>query len=118
MGRINFKKGLDLLVQALAQVVRRRPDVHLVVAGPDNDGWGARVKDWLKAAGISDYATFTGRLLGEEKPAALRDARMFVLPSYSENFGLAVVEALACGLPVVISDQVNIWREVEAAGAG
>ena len=57
-------------------------------------------------------------LLGEEKLAALRDAQMFVLPSYSENFGLAVVEAMACGLPVVISDQVNIWREVEAAGAG
>ena len=118
LGRINFKKGLDLLVQALAQVVRRRRDVHLVVAGPDNDGWGARVRDWLKEAGISDYATFTGMLLGEEKLAALRDAQMFVLPSYSENFGLAVVEAMACGLPVVISDQVNIWREVEAAGAG
>ncbi len=118
LGRINFKKGLDLLVQALAQVVRRRRDVHLVVAGPDNDGWGVRVRDWLQAAGLAAHATFTGMLLGEEKLAALRDARIFVLPSYSENFGLAVVEAMACGLPVVISDQVNIWREVEAAGAG
>lgn len=118
LGRINFKKGLDLVVQALARVVRHRQDVHLVVAGPDDDGWGARVKGWLKEAEISDYATFTGMLLGEEKLAVLRDARMFVLPSYSENFGLAVVEAMACGLPVVISDQVNIWREVEAAGAG
>ena len=118
LGRINFKKGLDLLVQALAQVVRHRRDVHLVVAGPDNDGWGGRVRDWLQAAGLTDYATFTGMLLGEEKLAALRDAQMFVLPSYSENFGLAVVEAMACGLPVVISDQVNIWREVAAAGAG
>ena len=118
LGRINFKKGLDLLVQALAQVVRHRRDVHLVVAGPDNDGWGVRVRDWLQEAGLADYATFTGMLLGEEKLAALRDAQMFVLPSYSENFGLAVVEAMACGLPVVISDQVNIWREVEAAGAG
>ena len=99
-------------------MVRRRQDVHLVVAGPDNDGWGGRVRDWLQAAGLADYATFTGMLLGEEKLAALRDAQMFVLPSYSENFGLAVVEAMACGLPVVISDQVNIWREVAAAGAG
>ncbi len=57
-------------------------------------------------------------LLGEEKLAALRDARMFVLSSYSENFGLAVIEAMACGLPVVISDRVNIWREVAAAGPG
>ena len=63
-------------------------------------------------------ATFTGMLLGEEKLAVLRDAQMFVLSSYSENFGIAVIEAMACGLPVVISDQVNIWREVDAAGAG
>src|SRR5208337_4565752 len=118
LGRINFKKGLDLLVQALARVVRKRRDLHLVVAGPDNDGWGVRVKGWLQQEGIADCATFTGMLLGEEKLAALRDARIFVLPSYSESFGIAVIEAMACGLPVVISDRVNIWREVEAAGAG
>src|SRR5208337_1307217 len=80
--------------------------------------WGVRVKGWLQQEGIADCATFTGMLLGEEKLAALRDARIFVLPSYSENFGMAVIEAMACGLPVVISDRVNIWREVEAAGAG
>jgi glycosyltransferase involved in cell wall biosynthesis len=118
LGRINFKKGLDLLVQALARVVRRRRDLHLVLVGPDDDGWGARVKEWLAREGIPDCATFTGMLLGEEKLAALRDAQMFVLSSYSENFGLAVIEAMACGLPVVISDRVNIWREVAAAEAG
>lgn len=118
LGRINFKKGLDLLAQAMGRVVRHRQDVHLVVAGPDDDGWGGRVKEWLKGEGILGCATFTGMLLGEEKLAALRDAQTFVLPSYSENFGLAVIEALACGLPVVISDKVNIWREVAAAGAG
>jgi glycosyltransferase involved in cell wall biosynthesis len=118
LGRINFKKGLDLLVEALARVVRGRQDVHLVIAGPDNDGWGAHVRGWLAAASLSDYATFTGMLLGPEKLAVLRDADVFVLPSYSENFGIAVIEALACGLPVVISDRVNLWREIEAAGAG
>lgn len=118
LGRINFKKGLDLLAPAMAQVLEHRRDVHLVVAGPDNDGWGGRVKGWLKEAGILEHTTFPGMLLGAEKLSALRDARLFVLPSYSENFGLAVVEAMACGLPVVISDKVNIWREVEAAGAG
>ncbi len=118
LGRINFKKGLDLLVQALAQVVRLRRDVHLVVAGPDNDGWGARVRVWLKEAGLEGYATFPGMLLGEDKLAVLRDAQIFALSSYSENFGIAVIEAMACGLPVVISDKVNIWREVDAAGAG
>ncbi len=118
LGRINFKKGLDLLVQALARVLCHRRDVHLVVAGPDNEGWGERVKGWLQQEGILDSATFTGMLLGEEKLAALRDAQMFVLSSYSENFGIAVIEAMACGLPVVVSDKVNIWREVAAAEAG
>jgi glycosyltransferase involved in cell wall biosynthesis len=117
-GRINFKKGLDILARAFGAVARRREDVHLVIAGPDNEGWGARVRTWLAEEGMGARATFTGMLLGPEKLAVLRDARLFVLPSYSENFGLAVVEAMAANLPVIISDRVNIWREVQAAGAG
>jgi glycosyltransferase involved in cell wall biosynthesis len=117
-GRVNFKKGLDLLAQAFGAVARRRPDVHLVIAGPDNEGWGGRVRTWLDEQGALDRTTFTGMLLGAEKLAVLRDASLFVLPSYSENFGLAVIEAMAAGLPVIISDQVNIWREVQASGAG
>ncbi|MDO9533587.1 MAG: glycosyltransferase [Deltaproteobacteria bacterium] len=117
-GRINFKKGLDILAKAFGVVARRRQDVHLVIAGPDNDGWGARVRTWLAEAGVLDRATFTGMLLGPDRLAVLRDASLFVLPSYSENFGLAVIEAMAVGLPVIISDQVNIWPEVETGGAG
>jgi len=117
-GRINFKKGLDILARAFGAVARRREDVHLVIAGPDNEGWGARVRTWLAEEGMGARITFTGMLLGPEKLAVLRDAGLFVLPSYSENFGLAVVEAMAAGLPVIISDKVNIWREVQAAGAG
>jgi glycosyltransferase involved in cell wall biosynthesis len=117
-GRVNFKKGLDILAKAFGAVARRRQDVHLVIAGPDNEGWGARVRAWLSEEGVLDRATFTGMLLGPDKLAVLRDASMFVLPSYTENFGLAVVEAMAAGLPIVISDKVNIWREVETAGAG
>jgi glycosyltransferase involved in cell wall biosynthesis len=117
-GRINFKKGLDILARAFGAVARRREDVHLVIAGPDNEGWEARVRAWLAEEGMGARTTFTGMLLGPEKLAVLRDASLFVLPSYSENFGLAVVEAMATGLPVIISDKVNIWREVQAAGAG
>jgi glycosyltransferase involved in cell wall biosynthesis len=117
-GRINFKKGLDILAQAFGAVARRRTDVHLVIAGPDNEGWGGRVRTWLGEEGVLDRATFTGMLLGPEKLAVLRDASLFVLPSYSENFGLAVIEAMAAGLPVIISDQVNIWQEVQVSGAG
>lgn len=117
-GRVNFKKGLNILVEAFGAVARRREDVHLVIAGPDNEGWGDKVRSWLSAEGLLGRFTFTGMLLGPEKLAVLRDADMFVLPSYSENFGIAVIEAMAAGLPVIISDKVNIWREVQAGGAG
>jgi glycosyltransferase involved in cell wall biosynthesis len=103
-GRVNFKKGLDILAEAFGAVARRREDAHLVIAGPDDEGWGARVRTWLDERGVLARTTFTGMLLGSEKLAVLRDATMFVLPSYSENFGLAVIEAMAAGLPVIISD--------------
>jgi glycosyltransferase involved in cell wall biosynthesis len=118
LGRVNFKKGLDILARAFGAVARHRQDVHLVIAGPDSEGWGDRVRSWLKEEEVLERSTFTGMLLGPDKVAAYRDAAMFVLPSYSENFGLAVLEAMAAGLPVIISDNVNIWREVESAGAG
>jgi glycosyltransferase involved in cell wall biosynthesis len=118
LGRVNFKKGLDILARAFGAVARRREDVHLVIAGPDHEGWGDHIRALLEEEGALARTTFTGMLLGPEKLAAWRDAAMFVLPSYSENFGLAVGEAMAAGLPVIISDNVNIWREVEATGAG
>jgi glycosyltransferase involved in cell wall biosynthesis len=117
-GRLNFKKGLDILIPAFAKVARMYDDVHLVIAGPDNEGLGDKVRGWLKDDEILDRATFTGMLIGNDKLAVLQDADLFVLPSYSENFGISVIEAMACGLPVIISDNVNIWREVESGGAG
>lgn len=117
-GRVNFKKGLDILSRAFGQLLRQRQDVHLVIAGPDDEGYGDKVRGWLYEGRALEHTTFTGMLSGFDKWAALRDANIFVLPSYSENFGIAVVEAMACGLPVVISNKVNIWREVESAGAG
>jgi glycosyltransferase involved in cell wall biosynthesis len=118
LGRINFKKGLDVLAKAFGEVARQRDDAHLVIAGPDNDALKSNVEDWLKAEGVLEKTTFTGMLVGELKLAALNDADLFVLPSFSENFGIAVIEAMACGLPVLISDKVNIWREIEKADAG
>jgi glycosyltransferase involved in cell wall biosynthesis len=118
LGRLNFTKGLDVLSRAYGRVVRQRTDVHLVIAGPDEDGYGRKVRAWLTEGGVLDRVTFTGMLIGQEKLAAFADADVFVLPSYTENFGMAVVEALACGLPVVISNKVNIWREIAQAEAG
>ena len=116
-GRLNFKKGLDLLTAAFGRLGPRAGDAWLVIAGPDG-GYRAATEAFVDQAGIRGRTVFTGLLQGEEKLAALADADLFVLPSYSENFGIAVIEAMACGLPVVISDRVNIWREIVADGAG
>jgi len=118
LGRINFKKGLDLLAQAFGRIARERTDVHLLIAGPDSDGYAAKVRLWLSEQGVLDRTTFTGMVEGEVKAAALAQSVMFVLASYTENFGIAVVEAMGAGLPVVISNRVNIWREIDAARAG
>jgi glycosyltransferase involved in cell wall biosynthesis len=116
-GRLNFKKGLDVLCDAFARVARSMPDARLVIAGPD-DGMEAATRGWLAGHGIADRAIFTGMLVGRDGLAALADADLFVLPSYSENFGIAVVEALACGTPVAISEHVNLCDAVAEAGAG
>lgn len=118
LSRINFKKGLDVLVGAFARLTQTRKDVHLVIAGPDSDGLLARVRRWCHDAGISEFVTFVGMLSEEDKRAALVDADLFTLTSYAENFGVTILEALACGTPVLISDKVNIWREVVKGEAG
>ncbi len=118
LGRINFKKGLDLLVRAFSQISKGREDLHLVLAGPDDEGYGAKVRHWLVREGALSKTTFTGIVAGSDKLDILAAAQLFVLPSYTENFGLAVVEAMAAGLPVVISNRVNIWHEIFEAHAG
>ncbi|MCM3544954.1 glycosyltransferase [Priestia megaterium] len=116
--RLNFKKGLDLLIDSFTQVAKQKEDVHLMIVGPDNEGYGAQVKGWIKENNIDNKVTFTGMLTGEEKLQALSVAEMFVLPSYSENFGISVIEAMIMGLPVIISNKVNIYRELLKCDAG
>ncbi len=118
LSRIDPKKGLDLLIPAFAQVVAVRPDARLTVAGPDNGGYLSAVQALIKHHGLQSAVEYAGMLLGQEKLDALRKAAFLVLPSYSENFGMVVIEALACGTPVVVSDRVNIWKDVVEAGAG
>jgi len=118
LSRINHKKGLDILTEAFIRLCRKRQDVCLVIAGPDNEGYGKKVKGWLAKAGIADRVVFVGMLSGRDKAAAYRDSDIFVLPSYSENFGFAVVEAMACGLAVVITNRVGVHEEIARAKAG
>jgi glycosyltransferase involved in cell wall biosynthesis len=117
LSRINFKKGLDVLIPAFAKAIAADPALRLVIAGPD-DGYRATAEGFARAAGVADRIVWTGMLAGEEKKQAFVDCTAFALPSWSENFGIAIVEAMACGAPVVISDRVNIWREIAGAGAG
>jgi glycosyltransferase involved in cell wall biosynthesis len=115
LSRLHFKKGLDLLIPAFAELAAKDPSLHLVLAGPD-DGMVAKCREWAARDGVGERVTFTGMLRGEDKLSAFAAARLFTLPSYSENFGIAPVEAMAAGLPIVISDQVNIWRELSQGG--
>ncbi|GAA6142168.1 glycosyltransferase [Hydrogenophaga sp. 5NK40-0174] len=118
LSRIHEKKGCDLLIDAFARIARTHPKAHLVMAGPDQSGWVAALRAQAKSLGIAGRITWPGLLQGEDKWGAMRAAEVFCLPSHQENFGIVVAEALACGTPVLISDKVNIWREIDADGAG
>ena len=116
MGRLHPKKGCDLLIEAYARVAGAHPDLHLVMAGPDDIGWGSALSS--QRLNVADRITWTGMLEGDEKWGAYRAADIMTLPSHQENFGLVVTEAMACGTPVLVSNRVNIWREIGSDGAG
>lgn len=118
LSRLHPKKGCDLALRAFAQLAPRYPSLRLIVAGPDSVGWRRDLEMMAARMNVADRITWTGMLTGDLKWGAFRVAEAFILPSHQENFGIAVVEALACGVPVLISNKVNIWREIEAAGAG
>lgn len=114
LGRLSWKKGLDRLVAALAHL----PTARLVVAGNDEEGlWPALARE-AEAAGMADRLCYTGPVAGADKAALLRHARALVLPSYSENFGNVVLEAMAVGCPVVVTPQVGLAPVVAESGAG
>ena len=118
LGRIHVKKGCDLLIEAFAQVAVDDPDLHLVMAGPDKVGRQAALEARVSALGIAGRVSWPGMLTGDLKWGAFRAAEAFALPSHQENFGIVVAEALSCGLPVLISNKVNIWREIAGDEAG
>lgn len=118
LGRIHPKKGCDLLIEAFAAVATERPDLDLVVAGPDSIGWAKALQERSEALGLASRIHWTGMLQGDLKWGAFRAASAFVLPSHQENFGIVIAEAAACATPTLTTDKVNIWREVEDSGAG
>lgn len=115
--RIHYKKGIDLLVKAWAKVVTQFPDAHLVIAGQDFEGTQSTVEQLVQAYSLHEVVTFTGPLYGEMKASLLSAASLFVLPSHSEGFSVAVLESLAAGLPVIITKGCN-FGAVRSSGAG
>lgn len=120
LGRIHEKKGCLELIAAFQRVLSKQPinDLHLVMAGPADSDYAQEVKLAAERLGLSERITWTGMLSGDLKWGAFHAAEAFVLPSYQENFGIAVAEALACSLPVLISNKVNIHREIGEDAAG
>ena len=117
LGRLHPKKRLDFAVETFVQVCGRREDVHLVVTGPD-EGSASHALRRLKEANLLDRASFSGPLMGDAKWAAFSDASIFLLPSLDENFGMAALEAMAAGIPVLLSAHVAIGETAARHGAG
>jgi glycosyltransferase involved in cell wall biosynthesis len=118
LSRLHEKKGCDLLLHAFANVASIAPDLDLVMAGPDQTGLEATLRRIAAEKRIAGRVHWPGMLSGDLKWGAIRACDAFVLPSHQENFGIVVVEALAAGRPVLMSNQINIWREIQAEGVG
>ncbi|GAB4239202.1 MAG: glycosyltransferase [Stanieria sp.] len=120
MSRIDRKKGLDLLLPALESLQKEGLNFHFVLAGgnPQDSDYEAEIKTKIANSSLQGRTTITGFVQGDLKLGLLIDADLFVLPSYYENFGIAVAEAMAVGTPVVISNGVQIWQDIEAMVAG
>ncbi|MEM9144122.1 MAG: glycosyltransferase [Bacteroidota bacterium] len=128
LGRIHQKKGLDFLIQAYglllersamasSKLVKKLP--QLVIAGPGEESpFGQNLKRLIAANNLKQHVFFPGMLKDKAKWGAFYGAEAVLLPSHQENFGIGVVEALACGIPVLISNQVNIWKEINGAKGG
>ncbi|TVQ09917.1 MAG: glycosyltransferase [Leptolyngbya sp. DLM2.Bin27] len=120
LSRLDPKKGLDLLLPALEQLATQGLDFHLVLAGgnPQDPAYEQAIARQVKAGVLGDRTSLTGFVTGPTKAALLQAADLFVLPSYYENFGIAVAEAMAAGVPVVVSKGVYIWPDIAASGSG
>lgn len=118
LSRLDRKKGLDLLLPAFAQLRQTRPDLILFLVGTGDAEYEAELRGLAQQLGIAADVVFTGFVTGEQKLAAMADSDLFVLPSYSENFGVAVVEAMASGLPVIVCPGVGIAPDITQAEAG
>lgn len=118
LSRLHPKKGLEFLADALSKLHFLRDDFIFVIAGKGEARYESSLKRRVRERGLQSETLFTGFLEGKEKQALLRDADLFVLPSHQENFGFAAVEAMAEGVPVIVSDRIDLAAEIKEFGAG
>ncbi|MBX9253282.1 glycosyltransferase [Desmonostoc muscorum CCALA 125] len=120
MSRIDPKKGLNLLIPALEKLLGVGYKFHFVLAGtnPQDPDYEEKIKSQIQNSPLRSHTTITGFVTGELKASLLQAADLFVLPSYYENFGIAVAEAMLAGIPVVISDQVHICQQIRDSESG
>lgn len=117
LGRLTAKKGIDLSLRAFRSIIQQHKNAVFVIAGPEDDGTGCGAQRLAASLGIGDQVRFIGEVHGQDRLAALADSDLFILTSHSENFGMAAAEAMAAGLPVLLSNQTGIARAAEASGA-
>jgi len=120
MSRVDPKKGFDLLLPALERLYQNNRPFHFLLCGanPQDRDYENSIREQIQSSKWAEQATLSGFVSGELKAQILSAADVFVLPSYYENFGIAVAEAMAASIPVVISDQVHIWPAIEESEAG
>jgi glycosyltransferase involved in cell wall biosynthesis len=108
LSRIDVKKGLDLLITAFARIAPQQLDVRLIICGEGDPAFIVTLKNLAASLGVAEQITWAGQVAGEMRLAAFAAAQIFVLPSHSENFGIALLEAMAAGLPCISTDQVAL----------
>jgi glycosyltransferase involved in cell wall biosynthesis len=117
LGRVHPKKGLDVLLLAWSKLTAMMQGWQLVIAGPDEQGHLARIQNLSHSLGLANSVVFTGPVTGHAKLQLLYSCDLFILPSYSEGFSMSILEAMACGRPVIATDACN-FPDLAASGAG
>jgi glycosyltransferase involved in cell wall biosynthesis len=117
LSRLHAKKGPELLIDTMAELRKRGQPARLLIAGEGETTYEAALRDRTRQFALGDIVKFLGLITGDAKLALFQSADLFVLPTSQENFGIALIEAAACGTPLLTTKGVDIWRELEPAGA-
>ncbi|MCX5661677.1 MAG: glycosyltransferase [Planctomycetota bacterium] len=116
LSRLHIKKGVEALIDAAALLKKQGPDFTLVIAGPGDPGYINQLKQRIERLGLAGQTHLVGLVSGVDKTSLYQACDLFVLPTSQENFGLVLVESMACGTPVLTTRGTDIWREIEAGG--